>query len=217
MKPYVLFIFPLLYSPLCVPADPATTGASAYFNDFEHAAKGKPADDLQILNGDFSVREEAGNSFLELPGDPLDTFGLLFGPGDVATLDVSARIWADATGRRSPEFGIGSNDIGGYKLWLWPGARLRRAAQSRRCQGKQSLLMEIRRMDPPSPESAPDQSQTLASGRQSVAGQNRRTGPTGSSASMTPRNPAPAKHRSGASPFSGKPIRFDDLSSRPSE
>src|SRR5580658_5092937 len=101
-------------------ADSATTAPSAYFNDFQKVPLGKPPDDLMIMNGSFTVAEEAGRRFLELPGDPLDTFGVLFGPPDSNTLDVSARIWADSTGKRFPEFGIGANDAGGYKLWLWP-------------------------------------------------------------------------------------------------
>ena len=36
--------------------------------------------DLLVLDGAFAVKAEGGNKFLELPGAPLDTYGLLFGP-----------------------------------------------------------------------------------------------------------------------------------------
>ncbi len=194
----------------------ATMSNSIYVNDFEHAAKGKPADDLQILNGDFSVREEAGNSFLELPGDPLDTFGVLFGPGDVATLDVSARIWADAAGRRFPEFGIGANDTGGCKLWVWPAngtIELRKADDARASKpfawkpGRWlRLRMRVRQVNPKLwrvegkawPDQTPEPADWLLSFDDTEA-------------------PAAGKASIWGVPFSGKPIRFDDLSSRPSQ
>ena len=44
-------------------------------------------EDLLVLEGAFVVKAEGGNHFLELPGAPLDTFGLLFGPTD-------PQIWA---------------------------------------------------------------------------------------------------------------------------
>src|SRR3712207_8258308 len=47
----------------------------------------------------FRSRQSDGNRFLELPGEPLHGFGLLFGPGAHATPDASARIW----GARSVE------------------------------------------------------------------------------------------------------------------
>src|SRR6266705_1564487 len=51
-----------------------------YENDFEQAALDKVPDDFLVLDGQFTVKEEGGNKFLELPGAPLDTYGVLFGP-----------------------------------------------------------------------------------------------------------------------------------------
>jgi len=194
-------------------ADAPASAPATYFNDFEHAAKGKPGDEFQILNGEFVIREEGGNSFLELAGNPLDTFGLLFGPGDSATLDVSARIWADAAGRIYPEFGIGSNDSGGYRLWLWPqhGAiELRKGDDAKaskpfnwkpatwlrlhlRVQQINSKLWRIQGKAWPDGTAEPadwlvsfDDTEEPTAGKASIWGV----------------------------PFSGKPIRFDDLSSK---
>jgi hypothetical protein len=204
----------LLSSPVLLPADSTTTSNSVYFNSFEHSPKGKPDDEFTILNGDFSIREEAGNSFLELPGDPLDTFGLLFGPGDSPTLDVSARIWADSAGKRLPEFGIGSNDTGGYKLWLWPAngtIELRKADDAKaskpfswkpatwlRCR------LRVRQVGPKLwriegkawPDGTPEPADWLLSFDDTEE-------PTAGKASIW------------GVPFSGKPIRFDDLSVKP--
>src|SRR5205085_2029695 len=52
------------------------------------------------------------------------TFGVLFGPATSATVDVQARVWSVASGKRLPEFGIGAGDAGGWKLWLVPAQHL---------------------------------------------------------------------------------------------
>jgi len=88
-----------------------------YQNNFEKAAIGQAPDDLLILNGDFSVKESDGNKYLELPGAPLDTFGLLFGPATTnAGVRVSARVYGTAKGRRYPQFGVGLGGQNGYIL-----------------------------------------------------------------------------------------------------
>src|SRR6266536_3558957 len=53
-----------------------------YQNNFEKAEIGKVPDEFLVLDGQFAVKEENGNKFLELPGAPLDTFGVLFGPSE---------------------------------------------------------------------------------------------------------------------------------------
>jgi len=51
--------------------------AMLYSNGFDKAETGKVPEDLMVLEGGFAVQEESGNKFLELPGSPLETFGLL--------------------------------------------------------------------------------------------------------------------------------------------
>lgn len=96
----------------------------SYFNNFAQSAVGKVPDDIMVLDGTFAVREVDGSKCLELAGDPIGSFGALFGPEGAAAMDVKARIWAASTGKRFPEFGIGANDVGGYKLILAPGRRV---------------------------------------------------------------------------------------------
>ena len=102
-------------------AAPAGDAPPLYSNDFAKAAPGKlPDEEFLVLSGNFEVKDVDGERLLELSPHPVDAFGLLFGPAGEATGGVSARVWGATTGRRFPEFGVGSNDTGGYKLWLMP-------------------------------------------------------------------------------------------------
>jgi hypothetical protein len=95
-----------------------------YENNFTAAVVDKVPDDMLVLDGAFGVKEEGGNKFLELPGAPLETFGVLFGPTEAAGLNVTARIHGTGKGRRFPTFGIGLNGVGGYRLQASPAKKL---------------------------------------------------------------------------------------------
>ena len=95
-----------------------------YENNFESAEVGKVPDDFLVLDGGFTVKSDGTNKFLELPGAPLDSFGVLFGPTDRADLEVSARIKGTSKGRRHPTFAIGLNGQEGYRLQVTPGKQL---------------------------------------------------------------------------------------------
>ena len=114
---------------ICLLVFVATAGRAAdskpiYENNFEEAAVGNVPEDMLVLDGAFAVREESGNKFLELPGAPLDTFGVLFGPTETNGLAVSARIHGTSKGRRFPTFGVGLNGVGGHRLQVSPGKKL---------------------------------------------------------------------------------------------
>jgi len=91
-----------------------------YENNFEKAAVGKVPDEFLVLGGEFAVKEEGGNKFLELPGEPNDSFGVLFGPTEAVGLSVKARIFGTSKGRRSPVFGVGLNGANGHWLRVSP-------------------------------------------------------------------------------------------------
>src|SRR5258708_3799445 len=91
-----------------------------YENNFEKADVDKVPDGFLVLDGGFAVKEENGNRFLELPGAPLDTFGVLFGPTRGSDVAVLARIFGTGKGRRFPSFGVGLNGAGGYRLVISP-------------------------------------------------------------------------------------------------
>jgi hypothetical protein len=75
------------------------------------------------LAGEFVVRRDGTNQFLELPGAPLDSFAALFGPATGADTVVSARVLGMAKGRRFPTFGVGLGGVAGYKLHVAPGKK----------------------------------------------------------------------------------------------
>src|SRR5678815_513115 len=87
-----------------------------YRDDFESAQVGETPKEILIIAGTFTVQQEAGNKFLELPGAPLDTFGLLFGPAGGEALSVSAKFFGTSKGRKFPTFGVSLNGAGGYRL-----------------------------------------------------------------------------------------------------
>src|SRR5688572_14165335 len=94
-----------------------------YSNSFDRAEPGKLPEELMVLEGGFSVQAEGGNKFLELPGAPLETFGLLFGPTETENVSATARFYGTGKGRRFPTFAIGINGVGGYKLQMSPGKK----------------------------------------------------------------------------------------------
>jgi hypothetical protein len=95
-----------------------------YENNFEKAEIGKLPEGFLALDGSFAVKEEDGNKFLELPGSPLDSFAVQFGPTEGVDIAVSARINGTAKGRRFPTFGVGLNGVAGYRLQVSPAKKL---------------------------------------------------------------------------------------------
>src|SRR6266404_99549 len=95
---------------------------SLYENNFDKAELNKVPDDFLVLDGQFAVKQEGGERFLELPGAPLDTFGVLFGPTEKEGDAVSARIFGTGKGRRYPTFAVGLNGQGtsAYRLQVSP-------------------------------------------------------------------------------------------------
>jgi hypothetical protein len=192
---------------LTIAAD--TPSPTNYSNNFEKAEVGKVPDDMMVLDGTFAVREFEGNKCLELDGTPIGTFGALFGPAGLTSCEVSARIWAQPTGKRFPEFGIGANDAGGYKLFVLPG----------RSQ------LELRKGDDPvasAPFTWAPSSWTHLKLRvtgsanswtvQAKAWPNR--APEPAQWTLTARDttaPTPGRASLWANDYSEKPVRFDDL------
>ena len=190
-------------------------GAAPYRNDFGSAKAGVLPEDLQRINGSFTVVEVDGNKLLELPGDPLDTFGVLFGPAEHAELDASARAWSLTSGRRFPEFGIGVGDIAGHRLMLLP-------AQKK---------LELRKNEhaiASAPYEPAWKSGTWTTLRLRVVKSDKGwkvEGKAWPSDGKEPEKPmislevteAPQAGRASvwAVPFSGQPVRFDDLAATP--
>lgn len=102
----------------------AQTARLLYENNFEKAVVGSVPDDFLVQDGAFTVKEEAGNKFLELPGAPLDTFGFYFGPTEKEGVAVTSRFFGTGKGRRFPTFAVGLGAGGLYRLQVSPAKKL---------------------------------------------------------------------------------------------
>lgn len=94
--------------------------AEPYKNDFQKAEVDSVPEEFLVLDGEFQVKAEGDNKFLELPGAPLETFGFLFGPTVKENATASGRFFGTSKGRRSPTFALGVNGVGGYKIRVAP-------------------------------------------------------------------------------------------------
>jgi hypothetical protein len=95
--------------------------APVFSENFDKAAVGKPGKEILPYAGAFEVKDVGGgNKVLELPGAPLETMGALFGPEEHLFVDVRAKVWATTSGKRYPEFGVGASNLSGYRLLLLP-------------------------------------------------------------------------------------------------
>jgi len=95
--------------------------ASPLFSeDFGKTELGKLPDGFLVLDGQFGAQADGNAHFLELPGAPLDTFGVMFGPGGKEDWGAQASFHGTSQGRRSPVFGISVNGVGGYRAQVAP-------------------------------------------------------------------------------------------------
>ena len=164
-----------------------------------------------VLEGGFVVRQEGGNRFLELPGAPLDTFGLLFGPTETENVNASARFYGSGKGRRFPSFAIGLNGVSGYKLQMSPGKKALELLK-----GENEVLASV----PYTWESGTWTTMRLQI-RKTAGGHWQLEGKAWKHGSAEPAkwmishtaNMPPIAGRAGiwGMPYSGSPIRFDDL------
>ena len=191
-------------------------GAAGYKADFTGADIGSLPKDVQRISGNFAVAGFEGKRVLELPGEPLDTFGVLFGPAEHAELDARARVWAAASGRRFPEFGVGVGDVGGYKVLVLPGQKrleLRKgdevaAAGEMRQPWKTGTWTNVRLRVTKSGE-----------GRWKVEGKSWPADAAEPSAWDLSHEgteaPSPGRASVWGIPFSGQPLRVDELAAEP--
>jgi hypothetical protein len=102
-------------------AQDAATPPALFNCDFTDVPAGPVPDTMfMVIQGDFAVKESGTNKWLELPGAPLDTHLVLFGPVTNANVLVEGRVLTSRKGRRMPTFGVGLGGVAGYKLQLAP-------------------------------------------------------------------------------------------------
>ncbi len=192
----------------------ATSAAPLYQQDFTTAAAGSQPEDLLVLDGQFTVKEEGGNRFLELPGAPLESYGFLFGPSNQSGVEVSARILATRQGRKFPTFAVGLNGASGYRLQVSPAKKALEilkgdtAAASVPFDWKSGEWTELRLHVLKTPSGG-----FRVEGKVWAAGA---TEPAQPLISLDEATLQPAgKAGAWGMPFAGTPIRFDDLKVTP--
>ncbi len=89
--------------------------------NFNALAAGPLPKEFLALAGEFGVAVEGNDHFLELPGSPLDTFGALFGASNGDPASLEARFFGTKQGRKFPTFGLSLRGAGGYRLQVSPG------------------------------------------------------------------------------------------------
>lgn len=181
-----------------------------YTNGFDTAEVEKVPDDMMVLDGGFAVKEDGGNKFLELPGAPLETYGVLFGPTEASGLAVSARIQGSGKGRRYPTFSVGLNGVGGFKLQMAPAKKLLELVKGEEVvastpytweSGSWTFLRLQCRMV--------KESEFMVEGKAWKQGDHE---PAGWQVSRTETAASPPGRSSvWGMPFAGTPIKFDDL------
>jgi hypothetical protein len=181
-----------------------------YANDFEAAEIDKTPKDFLVIAGTFLVKQDGANKVLELPGEPLDTFGVLFGPAQKEGVSARAKFFGTKTGRKFPTFGVSANGAGGFRLQVSPakkaleifkGDEARAGVPFEWTSGAwTSLRLQLRKTSTGSwivegkawPAAAAEPPAWLVSLEEKDA-------------------PAPGRAGLWGSPYSGTPIRFDDL------
>ncbi|MBM3829260.1 MAG: hypothetical protein FJ406_01840 [Verrucomicrobia bacterium] len=186
-----------------------------YAQDFEKAELDKVPDGMLVLDGGFGVKQVGSGKLLELPGDPLETFGVLFGPSEKAGFCVQARILGTGKGRRLPVLAVGLNGVGGYKLQVTPakkaleiikGEDVKATAPFDWQSGKWATLkFQVR--------PAGKAGEWLVEGRVWAEGTPEPT--AWSIGFLETTEPTPGRPSIWGLPFSGTPIQFDDLTVTP--
>lgn len=206
VKPFSLLVGSLLLASPTVLGEPAPL----FSEDFTKLPDGElPDPPFKVLDGQFKVMADGDQRFVELPGAPLESYGFLFGPANPSGVEASARIFGTKTGRKFPTFGVGLNGASGYRLQVSPaknalelfrGDEVVATTAFKWTSGEWTRLSLALR--------AEKDGTFLLEGAATVGG------PTPATAlirhSETKVQPA-GKAGAWGMPFSGTPIRFDDL------
>ena len=180
-------------------------------NDFELANVDSVPEELMVLTGEFSIKDIGGNRALELPGNPLEDFGALFGPTESDGIAVRARIHSESSKRLAPRFGVGLDGIAGYRLLVAPGQN-----QLQLLKDQQTVASAPFEWNSSTWTSLHLQIRKVSEGKWIIEGRAWADGtpePKDWLLSFEVSETPPAGKASiWGAPYSGKPILFDDLS-----
>jgi len=116
ITPMALAVFGLMSLMISLPV----RAAAVFEQDFTAVTGTDLPDGIMVLDGQFAVKGVGVDRCLELPGSPLESFGVLFGTAALHGREVQARILGTKTGRKFPTFAAGLNGVNGYKLRVSP-------------------------------------------------------------------------------------------------
>jgi len=191
-------------------ADESSKSSVLYENSLEKAEVKNVPEDMMVMEGGWAVVAEGGNKFIELPGAPLETFGVLFGPTEPHGTSASVRVFGTGKGRRFPTFAVGLNGVGGYRLQVAPAKKLIELYR-----GDEMLKTATFQWEAGTWTVLRLQSRKVKDGEFAIEGKAWKHGtaePKEWAISHTDTTEVPAGRASiWGAPYSGTPIRFDDL------
>ncbi len=203
----------MAWAVLWAQAGPVRAAAEVLFReDFTRAELGTLPEAFMRLEGQFSVKEEreGGNRYLELPGAPLESYAVMFGPGNRENWGAQARFQATGQGRRFPVFGVSINGVGGYLVQVAPAKKLLEILKGEDLVASVPFVWES-----DSWTVVRVQVRKAGEGVWKVEGRAWKEGTTEPKTWLVSweETEAPIVGRAAVwgKPFSGKPIRFDDL------
>lgn len=194
----------------------AATPEPLFRQDFGQTEVGALPEGFLVLDGQFGVKAEGAERFLELPGAPLDTYGVMFGPARKEDWGALARFYGTSQGRRFPSFGVSVGGVGGYRVQVSPAKRALELLK-----GDDVLASSTFAWESGSWTQVRIQVCKTAEGAWQVQGKAWKDGGAEPTEWMVTRTEteAPITGRAAVwgKPFSGTPIRFDDLKVLPLE
>lgn len=222
MRPFFAYILLIaLLTGVSAPSSSAAEGEAApvdtgYQNDFQTLEPGKPPKEFLILQGEFKVIEEEGNKLLELPGEPLEDYGLLFAKSSRASQAVSARFKSENVRRTFPTFAVGLFGVSGFKLQVSPAKRALEILRGGEVRGSVEYQWQSGAWTHLKLEATKSgEAEWTLSGKAWIEGQEE---PAEAMVSVKDAKQPPSGRPSiWGTPFSGKRILFDDLRLSPVE
>ncbi|MFT4550534.1 MAG: hypothetical protein ACI9UA_000887 [Pseudoalteromonas tetraodonis] len=98
----------------------AAVFADEFSEDFEKVKVGEAPDKVMEIEGTFTVVEEDGKKFLRVGIEPLAENGMVMGPSMKGAGTIEAKIRSFKKRRSYPRFGVGLHGISGYRLRVVP-------------------------------------------------------------------------------------------------
>jgi hypothetical protein len=204
------------------PANPAPPVAAtapaaeeAMKENFEKFAAGKAPDELFVVEGEFTIVEEGGNKFLQGEPAPLEDNGVLLGKAIKDGGVIQAKIRSSSKKRSHPRFGIGLGGSSGFRLRYVGNERVveitredeRKASADFTYKADAWMRLEL------SVRPSTKAGEWTVEGRIWEDGQPRPDKPV---VFFTTADPPPTGKASvWSTPFSEKPIQFDDVEVTP--